>query len=113
MMHSFNHSFIQQILTEMGKARDKGPEELNRDTDRHRSGRKPRKPGRQVCRGRDLTHLPVPSDGCSDWRGATEGAQEGTARGPGGTLVTMDRSNQICLKPYLHNYATVFEKLTG
>lgn len=62
MMHSFSHSFIQQILTEMGRARDKGPEELNRDTDRHRSGRKPRKPGRQVCRGRDLTHLSPRTD---------------------------------------------------
>lgn len=59
MRHSFNLSFIQKIFTEMGRARDKGPEELNRDTDKRRSGREL---GKQVWRGIDLTHLSPQTD---------------------------------------------------
>lgn len=46
-MYLFNYSlvFIQQTFIEMGRDRDKGPEELNRDTDGLRSDRKL---GRQV-----------------------------------------------------------------
>lgn len=45
----------------MGRARDKGPEELNRDTDKRRSGR-----AGEIGVERHRPNPPVPPDGCSD-----------------------------------------------
>lgn len=56
--------------------------------------------------------LPVPPDGCSNWWGPNQELKMGQLRTRRDTSCS-GLKNQLCLKPYIHNYTTNFKKLIG